>query len=365
MVLLCFAFRGFAHNPDTSYTRLAVSPAALDFRFIFDLETLNRLENLDDNKDGFLTREELMAHLPAIHQFIQKGIHIFLDEEKTDLGEPGEVVWPSEFKTIPTRDHQATLIHFLYHKPLEVLPESIEFTYTFFDRLGDLHKHLMDIQQGAHQEEQIIFSRFDPQFEYFTDVEGGLPNLSLVERLFQFLKLGVEHIFTGYDHILFLLALLVVSRFRQLIAIVTAFTLAHTLTLILAASQIVVLPTRLIETGIAATIVYVAVENLFVGSTSHRWVLTFFFGLVHGFGFANVLTDLGLPTEQKIGCLLSFNLGVELGQIAIVLAMLPVSIVLTHWSGGKLFTRMISVIIALFGAAWFIDRVFALKFMPF
>ena len=116
----------------------------------------------------------------------------------------------------------------------------------------------------------------------------------------------------------FLLALLFVNRFVDLLKVITAFTVAHTLTLALSVLQIVKLPPPLVEIGIAMTIMYVAGENLWLRDTSGRWLLTFGFGLVHGFGFASVLRELGLPSGGMARSLLSFNLGVELGQIAIV-----------------------------------------------
>jgi hypothetical protein len=177
--------------------------------------------------------------------------------------------------------------------------------------------------------------------------------------------LGVKHIFLGYDHIAFLLALLFVKRFLDLFKIITAFTVAHTLTLALAVLQIVHVQPRLAEIGIALTIAYVAAENLWTTNTGHRWKLVFCFGMVHGFGFANVLRELGLPSSGLARSLVSFNLGVETGQIIIVGAMWP----LLWWVSRRTWARRaqvgISIIIFLFGVAWAVDRITGLKFMPF
>jgi hydrogenase/urease accessory protein HupE len=143
-----------------------------------------------------------------------------------------------------------------------------------------------------------------------------------------FLRLGVEHIWTGYDHLLFLFALLVVcGSFRSIAAIISCFTLAHSLTLALATLDLVHLPARFVEPAIAASIVFVGCENLWRRGAEPRgrWVLTFAFGLVHGFGFASVLRDLGVG-DGGTGValpLVAFNLGVELGQIAIAAIVLP------------------------------------------
>jgi hydrogenase/urease accessory protein HupE len=151
---------------------------------------------------------------------------------------------------------------------------------------------------------------------------GDLPSA------FEFLRLGVEHIWTGYDHLLFLFALLVVcASFRSTVAIITCFTLAHSLTLALATLDVVHVPSRWVEPLIAASIVFVGVENLIRRGAEPpgRWALTFVFGLVHGFGFAGILRDLGLGSAKGgiLMPLFSFNLGVELGQIAIAAVVLP------------------------------------------
>jgi hydrogenase/urease accessory protein HupE len=144
-----------------------------------------------------------------------------------------------------------------------------------------------------------------------------------------FVWLGVEHIWTGYDHLLFLFALLVVCRtFKSIVAIITCFTLAHSTTLALATLGLVSLPARFVEPAIAATIVFVGVENLFRRGAEPpgRWALTFVFGLIHGFGFASVLRELGVGGGAAgiAMPLFTFNAGVEVGQIAIASVVLPI-----------------------------------------
>jgi len=144
-----------------------------------------------------------------------------------------------------------------------------------------------------------------------------------------FLALGMKHILTGYDHLLFLLALLVVTRhFVSSLKIITCFTLAHSITLAMATFNVVVFPSRVVEPLIAGSIIYVSVENLVRrGEPTGRWLLTFGFGLIHGLGFASVLREMGVG-DRAGGVLMplfSFNLGVELGQqtvAAVVLALL-------------------------------------------
>src|SRR5437588_1439210 len=133
---------------------------------------------------------------------------------------------------------------------------------------------------------------------------------------FDFVRLGVEHILSGYDHLLFLVALLATARgLWSVVRIVTAFTLAHSVTLTLGALGIVSIPDRIIEPLIAATIVWVALENLLVAEPDRkRWIWSFGFGLVHGLGFASALTELGLNGTELVRALVGFNLGVEIGQ---------------------------------------------------
>lgn len=177
-----------------------------------------------------------------------------------------------------------------------------------------------------------------------------------------FLKLGVEHIWLGIDHLLFLFALLIVCRsFRSIVAIISCFTLAHSITLALATLDVVNLPGRLVEPAIAASIVFVGVENLVRRGEepAGRWLLTLVFGLIHGFGFATVLRDLGVGDSGDgiVMPLLSFNLGVELGQIVIAGLVMPVVWQLRKREG---FVRRgvpaLSILVALAGLYWLVER---------
>jgi HupE / UreJ protein len=189
--------------------------------------------------------------------------------------------------------------------------------------------HLARVNVGGEVVERIARSS-TPSFE--VDV-----NPSVWAAAKRFLRLGVEHIFTGYDHIAFLLALLLLGgRFLDLVKIVTSFTIAHSVTLALAALNIINPPSRWVESLIAASIIAVAGENLWVlrgpaaagarvaSALRHRWRLTFAFGLVHGFGFASALRELNLPRSALVAGLVSFNLGVEVGQVTIVALAFPV-----------------------------------------
>lgn len=177
-----------------------------------------------------------------------------------------------------------------------------------------------------------------------------------------FVKLGVEHIWTGYDHLLFLFGLLVVcTRFKSIVGIISCFTLAHSITLALATLDVVNLPSRYTEPLIAASIVFVGVENLWRRGAQPpgRWALTFLFGLIHGFGFASVLRELGVGQNGGgiLMPLLTFNLGVELGQIAIAAIVLPL---IWQLRKNETFVRrgvpVLSAAVALAGLYWLLER---------
>ena len=177
---------------------------------------------------------------------------------------------------------------------------------------------------------------------------------------FDFVKLGIEHILTGYDHLLFLVALLATARGAwSVVRIVTAFTLAHRVTLSVAALGIVTIPDRIIEPLIAATIVWVALENLFAAEPDRRrWIWSFGFGLVHGFGFASVLGELGLKGATLVRGLVGFNVGVEIGQLIFVAVFLPALMWLSRGRGARLTPRIASLAVAAIGTYWLVERIF-------
>jgi hypothetical protein len=195
----------------------------------------------------------------------------------------------------------------------------------------------------------------------------------------QYLVEGVFHIWIGFDHVLFLLSLLLpavlvhesrrwtgVGSFRtaltEVLWVVTAFTVAHSITLSIAALQIVELPSRLVESAIAASVVLAAANNLWPVVERRRWLVAFGFGLIHGFGFASVLTELGLPRDALVLSLLGFNVGVEVGQLVIVACFLPAAYLLRNTTlyrkgvfvGGSFLTLLVALV-------WLAERVFNLK----
>jgi hydrogenase/urease accessory protein HupE len=177
-----------------------------------------------------------------------------------------------------------------------------------------------------------------------------------------FVLLGIEHILTGYDHIAFLIGLIVIGlSFKEVLKIITAFTIAHSITLLLAALQIISLNSRFVESVIALSICYIALENLFRKEVRYRWVITFCFGLVHGFGFASALQELIVGKSNLILSVISFNFGVETGQLMIFFILLPVMYLLKKKMEFRKVTVGVSLAIFVFGFTWLLERLFDLK----
>jgi hypothetical protein len=364
----------FAHAPDTSYCRIAITAREVESKFGFDIATLQRITPLDSNGDGILSRSELETAYPKLVNFLREHVYLDLNQREAEFADADALNWPTDAPNgIPKSEFGQRLINVTFRNPMLSAPEDVTITFDFFEQLGEAHTVLGAFVWNG-REDEVIFTRFEPDYLYDSGCVAPIN-----DQLKQYFKLGVKHIFLGYDHIAFLMALLFVKRFADLLKIITSFTVAHTITLALAVLQIVKLSPQLVEVGIAITIMYVAAENLWTSQVAHRWMLTFGFGLVHGFGFASVLRELGLPSEGLARSLLSFNLGVEAGQIVIVGLLWPVLWWFTrHESSAKgvspapqagrpwsSWVRVgASVIIFLFGAVWFCERTFSFKLLP-
>ncbi len=236
----------------------------------------------------------------------------------------------------------------------------------FFAALTDAHHAVMNVTwDGA----QNTFSRYGP-FELELTASRVHPTFG--STLGEFALWGMRHIFIGYDHIAFLIALLLgAQKLGEMVRVVTSFTVAHSITLLLAALDKIRFPSAVTESLIAASIVYVAAENYFIKDARHRWILTFAFGLVHGLGFSSVLRERLQDLKSLLLPVLSFNLGVELGQIAILLVVFPA----LAWARrgadeavrGARQRRLVTIgsaPILLLGAVLLVDRVFQRGWLP-
>jgi len=230
-------------------------------------------------------------------------------------------------------------------------------------RLAPGHRQYLSVLDSSGRLETEKLLRADANaFDVRIDTGTPTGEASIPTTFFEFVRMGIMHILTGYDHLLFLAALLIVSRnFVSSLKIISCFTLGHSITLALATLNIVNLSSRIVEPLIAASIIYVSVENLLKhGAPTGRYVLTFAFGLIHGLGFASALREMGVGLNGGgvVLPLLGFNLGVELGQLSVAAIVLPI-----FWSlrSNPIWVRrwvpVCSGIVALAGTYWFVERV--------
>ena len=220
-----------------------------------------------------------------------------------------------------------------------------------------VHQTFVNIYEGEDLTRQLILNRFQNRVDHVIGTRQSA--LSVIAR---FVPEGVHHILIGPDHLLFLIGLLLLGgSLRRLLLVVTAFTIAHSITLSLAALDIFTPPARIIEPAIALSIVYVGFDNLLVkeGRDVRAWI-AFAFGFIHGFGFANVLAEMHLPRRALGWSLFSFNLGVEIGQMAVVIVVASaLSMVRARSEAiGRKVAVAGSIGVILAGAYWFVERVF-------
>ncbi|MBI3597518.1 MAG: HupE/UreJ family protein, partial [Nitrospirae bacterium] len=271
-------------------------------------------------------------------------------------------------------DGAYTVLRFVMDCPKE--SKTLDLGYSLFFDLDPTHRGLLRLEYQG-QTRTAIFSP-DQAIQRFE-----LAVIHPWRQLLDFGHEGVWHIWIGFDHILFLLSLLLPSvlkresghwqavlsfrvAFWDVLKIVTAFTLAHSITLSLASLGIVQLPSRWVESGIAASIVLAALNNIYPLFVGRRWIVAFAFGLIHGFGFASVLMDLGLPQGALLMALVGFNLGVEAGQLAIVSVFLPLAYGLRFsWFYQRLTLVLGSFVVITLASIWMVERMFNLKLLAF
>lgn len=367
--LLCmgFANSAFAHKPSDSYLTFAVEGNAVAGQWDIALRDLDFAIGLDANGDADITWGEVRAKHADIAAYAMSRLQLSAADQACPLSVTEQLV----------DDHTDGAYAVLRFKAACAVPlEMLKARYALFFDIDPQHKGLLKLQYGGNSSAAI----FSPEKAEQVFI------LKSPDKLSQFLDYGREgvwHIWIGFDHILFLLALLlpaVVYRegkkwlavaafkpaFWSVLKIVTAFTVAHSITLTLATLGLISLPSRWVEATIAASVVIAAINNIFPLFKERRWVMAFAFGLIHGFGFASVLSDLGLPREALGLALVGFNLGVELGQLAIVAAFLPTIYVLRQtWFYKRVILLGGSVLIAILASIWFAERAFDLKLLPF
>jgi hydrogenase/urease accessory protein HupE len=246
--------------------------------------------------------------------------------------------------------------------------ETFDVDVTLLDDLARGHRHVARAIGATTHDEVLYEGHSSFTIAPMTDVAGVSPPRAVAasatreggaSAAWAFFKMGIEHILTGYDHLVFLFGLVLLrARLGELLAVVTAFTVAHSVTLAIAVLGIFSPSPKFVEPAIALSIAYVGVENFFVEDGSRRWRVTFPFGLIHGFGFAGALQEIHLPRAQVPSALVSFNLGVEAGQLFAMSLVVPMVLLIRQkdWFEPR-GVRVLSGAIALAGGVWFVVRI--------
>jgi hydrogenase/urease accessory protein HupE len=347
-LLLVPALPARAHQQSVSVGEVDVRADRVFARLRFSAADIGTVLRLEQGADGSYLQRSVDAALPAL-------LHLTLDDYAVATAEGKCTRDPGGRAAIEGGD--GVVVEGSWTCPAPV--EAVRVRAGFLEVLPVGHTHLAKVSFPDGQVSQRVAQLDSPTYE----VDRRVGFWSAASR---FLRLGIEHIFTGYDHIAFLLGLLLLGgSFKELVQIVTAFTLAHSITLALATLGLVNPTPRLVEPLIAASIVYVAAENLWAlrrgtraSALRHRWMLTFAFGLVHGFGFASVLRDLHLPRSELAAALVTFNLGVEVGQVCIVALAVPLLAALrrTRWFDPT-GVRVCSLAVGCLGLTWLVQRI--------
>jgi len=389
LALLLAASLAGAHKASDSYLQITGAPGQLDVRWDIALRDLDVALDLDSDADGKLTWGEVRAAWPRIEGYALRRLAI----EGCPLASIG--------RSLERRNDGAYAVLLL--RSACTLPTGApRISYGLFADVDPTHRGIAKVQRAGQGVALSVLEATDTtaaaastQASAIEVASGVAMSSSTAESWadassqatsahgrWEFLLEGIRHILTGYDHVLFLLCLLLPSVMRRVppgwqpverlgqavwpvVGIVSAFTVAHSITLGLAALKVVSLTPAFIEPAIAATIVLAALDNLLPIFPVRRVVVTFFFGLIHGFGFAGVLAELNLPRADFAWALLQFNLGLEAGQLVIVAIATSVLFGLRRWRGYPKFVIGAGSALAIaIGVAWLIERIGNVSILP-
>lgn len=350
----------WAHQASSAYLDLALRDGQLQGRWSIALRDVDALLPLDANGDAQITWGEVRAAWPQIAQQAQAALDI------------EDCPWqPSGGPELETRSDGTYAVLHIQAPACSVADAAAlgsALRYRLLTGVDATHRGIAQLRAGDAAVQLVVL---DPTAA--TDAGGAAP--AATESLRALFTQGLHHIWTGYDHLLFLLCLLLPTVLRRsasgwqavagwreallpIVGVVTLFTVGHSLTLGLAALGGWQLPPRLIEPAIAASIALAAIDNLRPVFGRWRRAVPLLFGLVHGFGFAGVLAELELPREQFALALLTFNLGIEAGQLVVVAAAVPLLFLLRRGAGYRRWVLQGGSLLALLLAAvWFVERV--------
>jgi hydrogenase/urease accessory protein HupE len=336
-----------AHDPGLSALALRVEQSSLKATLSLSRGDVETLLPLDTNHDGRVTAAEFAAARPALEELMATALEVELDGHRVTAADRSVDLDASDAiqgrLTFPCLARGQLRICFAWFSQLPRGHRQFVSLRDAQDRL--LEERMLDVNKNVFE----------------TRVAPASATMDrAVRSMSGFIPLGLEHILKGWDHLAFLLGLLLVGgSLREVIKLITAFTVAHSITLALTTLEVIRLRSSIVEPLIAASIVFVGVENIVRHDLKGRWLLAFAFGLIHGCGFASALRDLGLGANG-VGVmlpLLSFNLGVELGQLAIAAIALPLIWRLKNWPPFQ--PRLLpicSAVVALAGAYWLAER---------
>jgi len=355
VVCLLYATPVLAHRVSLSSLKIEFNGRTAHTEWTISARDLHHVGRpVDADRNGRITVNDLVVQGPAIQAFFERYVKVRVDNGPCEYepggvsaGKRGQLVVRGSFRC----DHA---------------PGRLDMDCAFHQAVAGGHRMITALTFSGKKGGSGRWHTFGPGSTTWT-IEVGSHLGRLTSQVARFLALGVEHIFTGYDHLAFLLGLLLLGGgLRRIAMVVTAFTVAHSITLALAALGQLSLPPSVVEPAIAASIAYVGIENFFIGDGRRRWVLAFVFGLIHGFGFAGVLREMGLPRDALAVSLVCFNLGVETGQLVIVAFLLgAAALIRKSLRGGRLDValwyrpwglRALSAPIVAAGLYWFLER---------
>ena len=363
IALAATAMPAVAHKPSDSYLTIGASNSTtVTVRWDIALRDLELPLHLDANGDGQITWGELNEKKPALVDYASRHFALRADSGPCLLNVP----------LLQVDEHSdGAYAVLLYEALCPEVPRHIGIDYSLLFDIDPSHRGLVRIEAGGSSRSAVMSPNERSQ-------SFDLATTSRWRTFGQFLANGVEHIWIGYDHILFLLSLLLpsvllrrdgqwipVARLRDalvnVLAVVTAFTISHSITLTLAALGLIGLPSRIVESGIALSVLLAALNNIWPLVSRRVWLLAFGFGFVHGMGFASVLADLGLPRDALAVSLAGFNIGVEIGQLSIVAIVVPIIYLVR---ARHLYRPVIliggSLVICAFASMWLVSRMFDL-----
>jgi HupE / UreJ protein len=356
-LLLLLSAGAQAHVASNSFVELTMHGRLLAGSVELAVRDVELAVGVDSNRDRRVTWRELRAAAPALRSYLADHLTV----EAT--GAPCPVQF-GELRVNTRVDGNYAWIPVSVQCPTE--PAQIIIRYQVLSGIDPSHRGLLKLDSGRGIQTAVLRSD--------TPAELALARASRWHEIREYFITGVEHIWSGIDHLLFLLSLLLPAvlirrdnrweavasgrpAFVSILKVVTAFTIAHSITLSLAAFDLVRLPSRLTESVIAASIVVAALNNIFPVVTEGRARIAFAFGLLHGFGFASVLADMGLPAGARATALIAFNCGIEAGQLAVVAAVMPVAFALRRAAPYRQVVLPLgSAVVAVLAFVWFVQR---------